>query len=465
MPVSGFNNDEKLKSAARMPQAALPPGRLGQPPLPASAPGPPVDHLADFFQSRGGDPTATDASDALGQRRIVGAMAQADARPDSSPEPEEQQQNRAGGQLAGVGVIRGAQPSLPRAWAVKPGFVGGSSSSSSAGAGRSALPPPPPMPPKLAAGGSPAQRPRPWRPGASGREVRPGGALGAEPRRRDVRPRGSIGGELAEAADRERSRSIPRLRKPPLPAGQGGRPQLRAAAPPPGSPALGSARAAPRTPPRRPSHLSTEADVQVVDCDDASFDEGTARRGSRASRSEASPLPTELDDGRRRLDNAWEAAAAEAHDDDNDLQVGTGSASPRSSGASSPRRSEDAHVLMHTKPSNIIHLSELCDIRLVDLKAWPRFFDDMQEDIVRECRRFGEVVDVLVDEKALFGSAWVRYRHPEDAADCRKQMDARHFAGRRLIAELHGCDAWPGGHGGGHAPNAWSLLQRGGLSF
>mmetsp|Transcript_28712 Transcript_28712/g.80682 ORF Transcript_28712/g.80682 Transcript_28712/m.80682 type:complete len:285 (-) Transcript_28712:90-944(-) len=96
-------------------------------------------------------------------------------------------------------------------------------------------------------------------------------------------------------------------------------------------------------------------------------------------------------------------------------------------------------------PMAVVALHSLCDIRLVDLKAWPEFFDDMREDIERECKRHGDVVSVWVDKTEPKGAAWVRYAAPGQAQACQASMSGRRFAGSRISAELHGCDAWPGG--------------------
>ena len=89
-------------------------------------------------------------------------------------------------------------------------------------------------------------------------------------------------------------------------------------------------------------------------------------------------------------------------------------------------------------------LHGLCDVRLVDFDEWPEFFQDMYTDIEQECNRYGEVVEVKIDEAAPMGSAWVRFVAPSCAKACQEGMHGRWFAGRKVVAELHKNEVWAG---------------------
>ena len=90
---------------------------------------------------------------------------------------------------------------------------------------------------------------------------------------------------------------------------------------------------------------------------------------------------------------------------------------------------------------NVVHLKNLCDIRLIDRSAWPQFFDDMRVDIEQACRQYGEVLKVYIDEADT--TAWVKYGDVDGALDCQTAMHGHHFAGHMVEAILHTNDEWP----------------------
>jgi len=87
-------------------------------------------------------------------------------------------------------------------------------------------------------------------------------------------------------------------------------------------------------------------------------------------------------------------------------------------------------------------LHGLYDTRLVDLCEWPSFYEDMQDDVEKECSRHGEVLRVFVDRREPRGSLWLCFAAPAQAQACRDAMDQRCYAGRRVTAEIHSSDIW-----------------------
>lgn len=81
-------------------------------------------------------------------------------------------------------------------------------------------------------------------------------------------------------------------------------------------------------------------------------------------------------------------------------------------------------------------LEELCDLRSVDLGGWPSFFEDMCDDIHKECERFGSVLQVVYDGAKPICGAIVSFAKPEHAKACSKDMDRRWFAGRQITAKV-----------------------------
>eukprot|EP00933_Yihiella_yeosuensis_P001759 TRINITY_DN10293_c0_g1_i1.p1 TRINITY_DN10293_c0_g1~~TRINITY_DN10293_c0_g1_i1.p1 ORF type:complete len:376 (+),score=91.69 TRINITY_DN10293_c0_g1_i1:91-1218(+) len=91
---------------------------------------------------------------------------------------------------------------------------------------------------------------------------------------------------------------------------------------------------------------------------------------------------------------------------------------------------------------SVVLLTELCDLRLVDLDDWPTFFEDMQDDIHKECENFGHVLGVWVDKDDDLGRAWVKYGSSDAAEECFSKMNGRWFAGRKIKADVWKRSAW-----------------------
>ena len=109
------------------------------------------------------------------------------------------------------------------------------------------------------------------------------------------------------------------------------------------------------------------------------------------------------------------------------------SANPPSRGSTAdhdlPSSLDDAAVaeagLQTCGEFNVIHVANLCDIRLIDRSWWPEFFDDVHQDTERACRQYGEVFDVLIDEADA--TAWVKHSDVEEALECQSAMEGHYF--------------------------------------
>lgn len=96
-----------------------------------------------------------------------------------------------------------------------------------------------------------------------------------------------------------------------------------------------------------------------------------------------------------------------------------------------------------SRPSVVV-LSGLGDLRVVDLDEWPEFFEDMLEDVRRECDAHGEVLQAWADRDDPSCGVWLRFAAPSQAEACRRAMNHRWFAGRRISAVARRDVEWRG---------------------
>ena len=86
-----------------------------------------------------------------------------------------------------------------------------------------------------------------------------------------------------------------------------------------------------------------------------------------------------------------------------------------------------------------VHISQLYDLRVIDLDEWPEFFEDMRADMELECSKFGEVSKLVIDQECLTGLVMVVYTQALYARRCAAVMDGRWFAGQTITARVLRC--------------------------
>ena len=132
-------------------------------------------------------------------------------------------------------------------------------------------------------------------------------------------------------------------------------------------------------------------------------------------------------------------ANAGANDDDDVMLVEPSPAS--SADASSANDDANAHASANEALTTVI-LDNLCDMRCIDLLDWPTFYEDMVEDVGKECQKFGEIVLAWADRAASNASVWLSFSNAEKAQICVQNMNNRRFAGMKLRATLHPAHIW-----------------------
>ncbi|CBZ55182.1 hypothetical protein NCLIV_056060 [Neospora caninum Liverpool] len=78
----------------------------------------------------------------------------------------------------------------------------------------------------------------------------------------------------------------------------------------------------------------------------------------------------------------------------------------------------------------------------VDLKEDPHFFLDLGDDVRDECKKFGSVEKVWIDERNVDGNVWIRFAHPDQARAAFGALNGRYFAGKPISAEFISDAVW-----------------------
>ncbi|KYK69818.1 splicing factor, CC1 family protein [Toxoplasma gondii TgCatPRC2] len=78
----------------------------------------------------------------------------------------------------------------------------------------------------------------------------------------------------------------------------------------------------------------------------------------------------------------------------------------------------------------------------VNLKEDPHFFLDLGDDVRDECKKFGSVEKVWIDERNVDGNVWIRFAHPDQARAAFGALNGRYFAGKPISAEFISDAVW-----------------------
>ena len=110
--------------------------------------------------------------------------------------------------------------------------------------------------------------------------------------------------------------------------------------------------------------------------------------------------------------------------------------------SSGPVSDSDIELISNDENSDdtartIVALQNLCDMRTIDLLAWPTFYEDMVKDVEKQCQKFGTIVGVWTNKGARVAAVWLRFETAEEANRCMLGMHERRFAGVVVNASLH----------------------------
>lgn len=89
------------------------------------------------------------------------------------------------------------------------------------------------------------------------------------------------------------------------------------------------------------------------------------------------------------------------------------------------------------EPSPYVYLSNLFDLSEVNLQEDATFFLDIRDEVLDECKEFGEVEDIYVDQTSN-GHVWIKFAHEDIEAARRtiEKLDGRTFGGKKVSASF-----------------------------
>lgn len=89
----------------------------------------------------------------------------------------------------------------------------------------------------------------------------------------------------------------------------------------------------------------------------------------------------------------------------------------------------------------VVMLTNLYDLRILDLEAWPDLFLDQMDDMVTEAMAQGRVESVLINRYARFG-CWIKYSQERAARRCQAALDEKWMLGQTIVADLRDEQDW-----------------------
>jgi hypothetical protein len=82
-------------------------------------------------------------------------------------------------------------------------------------------------------------------------------------------------------------------------------------------------------------------------------------------------------------------------------------------------------------PTRVVVMGNMYDPRLVNLSLDPQFYLRMKEDVLDQCKRYGETLDVVVDGQAE-GQVWVLFKNQQDAIKAVHSFTGKKFDDRPI---------------------------------
>lgn len=77
-----------------------------------------------------------------------------------------------------------------------------------------------------------------------------------------------------------------------------------------------------------------------------------------------------------------------------------------------------------------------------NLQEDPDFFLDLSDDVRDECRKFGSVEKVWINEKNLDGKVWIKFAQADQAQAAFNALNGRYFAGKPISVEFVSDPVW-----------------------
>lgn len=84
-------------------------------------------------------------------------------------------------------------------------------------------------------------------------------------------------------------------------------------------------------------------------------------------------------------------------------------------------------------PTNCILLSNMFDIKEVDLTKEPGYFMDLKDEVEEECRKYGDLEKLFIEQDSPDGNVWIKFRDTKGASTTYQTLNNKYFSNRKIL--------------------------------